>query len=225
MAIRQDLILKMIEQLAETFQRIFAGDKDSEPERAIFELEGALAKVFRTRRELLFMRPMEMIEEFDGRLNAEVGRLFVEHARLSEELGRGQDVKRSYHLAIEALRRGVGVDLQTTDENSNDVLRELLRSQVGPAYLDRSEMCDLWRDIFETEAAAQRFDLAEDALFHAIDLAEDPADHVARGIRHYDTLQQFSNEQLRACGLPADEVRATLAELRAMRSTDSACGD
>lgn len=213
MAIRQDLIMKMIEQLAETFQRIFAGDSHEDPEREIIELEAALAEVFRTRRELLFMKPMQMIEEFDGRLNAEVGRVFVEHARLHQELGRPEQADRSWHLAIEALRRGVGVDLHTSDENANDVLREILRSEIGPRFLDTKEMVDLWREIFETAAAAQRFDRAEDALFHAIDLADDPTDHIRRGIRHYKTLRQFSEELLEDAGLPIDEVEETLAEL------------
>lgn len=213
MAIRQDLIMKMIEQLAETFQRIFAGDSHQDPERQLIELEGALAKIFRTRRELLFMQPMQMIEEFDGRLNAEVGRAFVEHARLNEKLGRPELADRSWELAIEALRRGVGVDLQTSSENSNDVLRGMMRGEVGGRFLTPSEMADLWRDIFETESAAQRFDLAEDALFHAIDLADDPTDHVLRGIRHYRSLRQFSEEKLDEAGLPIDEVEATLDEL------------
>ncbi|MGM0554813.1 MAG: DUF6483 family protein [Myxococcota bacterium] len=216
MAIRQDLIMKMIEQLAETFQRIFAGDSHEDPERAIIELETALAEVFRTRRELLFMKPMQMIEEFDGRLNAEVGHVFVEHARLSQELGRHQHARRSYRLAIEALRRGVGVDLQTSEKNANDVLRQLLRGDVGPRFLSTEEMADLWREIFETEAAAQRFDLAEDALFHAIDLAADPQDHIARGIRHYQTLKEFDEQQLEDAGLPIAEVDATLAELESL---------
>jgi hypothetical protein len=217
MAIRQDLIMRMIEQLAETFQRIFAGDSTDEPERQIVDLETALAEVFRTRRELLFMQPMQMIEEFDGRLNAEVGRGFVQHARLHEELGNPEKAHRSWHLAVEALSRGVGVDLQTTDENANDVLRELLRGDVGSRFLTRDEMAELWREIFETESAAQRFDLAEDALFHAIDLSDDPDDHISRGIRHYQTLRQFSEEQLDEAGLPLDEVAETLDELRSMK--------
>jgi hypothetical protein len=216
MAIRQDLIMKMIEQLAETFQRIFAGDSHEDPERALIEIETALAEVFRTRRELLFMKPMQMIEEFDGRLNAEVGRVFVEHARLHAERGRRHQADRSYELGIEALRRGVGVDLQTCDQNANDVLRELMRGDVGPRFLSTEEMADLWREVFETEAAAQRLDLAEDALFHAIDLADNPDDHIARGIRHYKTLRQFSDEQLERAGLPRDEVDDTLAELETM---------
>lgn len=220
MAIRQDMILKMIQQLAETFQRIFAADSARDPERAVIDLEGALAQVFRTRRELLFMQPMQMIREFDGRLNAEIGRVFVEHARLNEQLGRQDEAHRSYHLAIEALRRGVGVDLQTSDQNANDVLRELLRGPIALRFLSAEEIADLWREIFETEAAAQRLDQAEDALFHAIDLADNPHEHILRGVRHYRTLRQFSDEQLEDFGLPRDEVDATLEELRAMKSTD-----
>ncbi|QDG50937.1 hypothetical protein FIV42_09385 [Persicimonas caeni] len=214
MAIRQDFILRMIEQLAEAFGRIFAGDKVDDEQKALFEIEGALAKTFRTRRELLFMNPEDNIEEFDPRLSAEVGRMFLEHARLSASQGQSSASERSYALGIKCLRNAIGEDLSHSDQTSTDLMRELLRSQRITTVLSADDMAETWRDIFEEEARLQHYPAAEDALFHAIDLADDPADHVRRGIRFFENLLKLPDEVLDEADLPRVEVEEALDELR-----------
>jgi hypothetical protein len=173
-----------------------------------------LADVFRTRRELLFMRPEEMIEQFDSRLAAEVGRMFIEHARLSKSQGLADASDRSFGLAIMCLRGGLGEALSHTDKTSTDLMRELLRADRIATVLDAEEMAETWRDIFELEGRHQRYAQAEDALFHAIDLADDPTDHVKRGIRFYQTLLKLPDEVLEEGDLPRVEVEEALDELR-----------
>jgi hypothetical protein len=214
MAIRQDFILRMIEQLAAAFGRIFAGDRVEDESRAIYELEGVLADVFRTRRELLFMSPEDNIEQFDSRLAAEVGRMLLEHSRLSTSQGRPEAAQRSFELAIQCLRGGIGEELSHTDKTSTDLMRELLRADKTATVLDAEQMSETWRDIFELEARRQHYAQAEDALFHAIDLADDPTDHVKRGIRFYETLLKLSDEMLEEGDLPRVEVEEALQELK-----------
>jgi hypothetical protein len=221
MAIQQNAVLRMIAQLQAAFGRIFAGDKDDveDKKRALFKLEGVLADVFRTRRELLFMRPEEMIEEFDPRLAAEVGRIFLVHADLSKSQGLDEADERSYRLAIQCLRGGLGEELGHTDKTSNDLMRKLLRARRITSVLDGDQMAETWRDIFEIEARRQHYAHAEDALFHAIDLADDSSDHVKRGMRFYETLLKLPDEVLEEGDLPRIEVQEALQELQQTNHT------
>src|SRR5699024_3799834 len=135
MAIRQDYLLRMIEELADSYDNLFGG-ADTNPlenvedrQRALFEVEGILAEVFRTRRELLFVRPEEMIEDFDPRLSAEVGRFFLRYAELSDAQGAAQAAERAFSLGVMALRNGLGCELSHREDGSNGLMRELLRGE------------------------------------------------------------------------------------------------
>ncbi|MFP4597275.1 MAG: DUF6483 family protein [Persicimonas sp.] len=214
MAIRQSFILGMINKLSDTFGRIFVGGSVEDEESTLYEIEGALAEVFRTRRELLFLQPEQMIEEFDPRLLAEIGRLFLKHSELSASQGLPQDAQRSFALAVQCLRDGLGEPLSHTEGDSNDLMRELLRSDKTLSVMTPAEMADTWRDIFEIEARRQNYALAENALFHAIDLADAPEDHVRRGMRFYEVLLKLLDEVLEEGGLGRDEAEMALAELR-----------
>ncbi len=215
MGIRQDFLLRMLEELADAFERIFKDNEQvDDEERALFEIEGLLAEVFRTRRELLFMRPEEFIEDFDPRLAAEVGRLFLKHSELSAAQGDEHAAQRSFALAIQCMRGGLGQELSHYDGGSNELMRELLRSRQTTTVMSAEEMADTWRNIFEIEARRQHYPEAEDALFSAIDMADDPSDHVARGIRFFEALQKLPDELLEERGFPRRDVDEALEDLR-----------
>jgi hypothetical protein len=112
------------------------------------------------------------------------------------------------------LRDSIGEELSHSDKTSTDLMRELLRDDRITTVLDADEMAETWRDIFEHEARHQRYAPAEDALFHAIDLADDPTDHVRRGTRFYETLLKLPDEVLDEGDLPRVEVQEALQELR-----------
>jgi hypothetical protein len=219
MGIRQDFLLRMMKQLADSYAGLFCGP-EGEPkaevedkERALFEVEGVLAEVFRTRRELLFVRPEEMIEDFDPRLAAQVGRFFLRYSELAEAQGHAQPAERAYELAILCLRGGLGCELSHNDEGSNGLMRQELRSERITRVLDSEEMAEIWRKIFEIESRLQRYDHAEDAIFAAIALAKDPTDHVQRGMRFYRALLKLPDEVLEEADLPREEVEEALEEL------------
>jgi hypothetical protein len=215
MAIQQNAILQMVEILADAFEENIAADIDED--RALFAIEEALAEVFRTRRELLFMRPEEMIEEFDPRLAAEVGRLFYEHSRISESQGHAEASAYSYALSVQALRMSVGQSLSRSQEDATDLMRRMLRSERILTVLDAEQMAETWRDIFEHEARSQHHALAEDALFHAIDLSAEPTDHIRRGLRHYDKLLKLPDDVLEEGGLTRAEAEQAARELQKLR--------
>lgn len=220
MGIRQDFLLRMMKQLADSYADLFAGPDGellteiADPAGTLFALEGVLAEVFRTRRELIFVRPEEMIEEFDPRLSAEVGRLFLRYSELSDQLGHAQPAERAYQLAVTCLRGGLGCELSHYEEGSNGLMRELLRTERVTQALGAEEMAETWRKIFEIESRLQRYDFAEDAIFAAIALAADPTDHIQRGMRFYQALLKLPDEMLDEVDMPRDEIEETLQELQ-----------
>jgi|GEM_PF-3016171 len=219
MGIRQDFLLRMMKQLADSYAGIFVGPdgKDTvdiaDKAGALFEVEGVLAEVFRTRRELLFVRPEEMIEDFDARLAAEVGRLFLRYSELADSQGHAQTAERSYELAIMCLRNGLGCELSHQDGGANGLMREVLRTGKIAATLDSNTRAEVWRKIFEIEARLQRYGLAEDAIFAAVSLADDPTDHAQRGIRFYNSLLKLPDEMLDEVDMPRDELLEAIEEL------------
>lgn len=219
MGIRQDFLIRMMKQLADSYAGIFVGPEGKEiidvddKAGALFEVEGVLAEVFRTRRELLFVRPEEMIEDFDPRLAAEVGRLFLRYSELAESQGHAQPAERSYELGVICLRDGLGCELSNTEEGANGLMREVLRTRKIATVLDSEARAEVWRRIFEIESRLQCYDLAEDAIFEAVNLADDPTDHAQRGIRFYKSLLKLPDEVLDEVDLPRDEVEEAIVEL------------
>lgn len=220
MAIRQDYLLRMIEELADSYDNLFGGadtnplERVEDRQRALFEVEGILAEVFRTRRELLFVRPEEMIEDFDPRLAAEVARFFLRYAELSQAQGAQSAADRAFGLGVMALERGLGCELSTRPDGSNGLMRELLRGEQILEVLSRDEMAEIWRRIFEIESRLQRYELAEDAIFSAVMLADEPSDHLERGQRFFQALLNLPDEVLEEADLPREEVEEALEELR-----------
>lgn len=209
----------MMKQLADSYAGIFLGpdgkksvEITDEP-GALFELEGVLAEVFRTRRELLFVRPEEMIEDFDPRLAAEVGRLFLRYAELSESQGHPQAAERGYELGVLCLKNGLGCELSHEEDGSNALMRAVLRTRKVSTVLSKDEQAEVWRKIFEIEARLQRYDHAEDAIFAAVALADDPTDHAQRGIRFYNGLLKLPDELLEEVDMPRDEIQEAIEEL------------
>jgi len=77
-------------------------------------------------------------------------------------------------------------------------------------------MAEAWKTLFHIEADRQRFPKAEDYLFHAIDLAEDPKSVLEAGLKFYRRLEKLPDEVLERRNLPRDEVEAALDELEMM---------
>jgi hypothetical protein len=94
-----------------------------------------------------------------------------------------------------------------------NLLADILRQQRIARALSPLEVAEAWRVLFEVEAERENFANAEDALFHAIELADDPEALIRRGLDFYEDLTSRSDHRLRRGGLDADEVDRARWEL------------
>ncbi len=93
---------------------------------------------------------------------------------------------------------------------------DLLRQERVAHTLERTELTDAWEALFELEADRDNFSYAEDYLFHAVRLADDPLPLVHRGLDFYDRLLALSDDALESGGLTreeADHARWELLEI------------
>jgi len=225
MAVRRDSIMQMVQQLAETFEEVAAGDP-ADPGKTLGRIDRALADAFRTRPETLHLQIDHGIEEIDERLAAEVGRLLVVRADVAEAVDEADLAGRSRTFAFRALLSGATVsfhapDGEQLDETPLDQLRTLLRDPAVARELPAARMAEAWETIFEIERDRQHFPAAEDALFHAVELTPDPGDVLRAGIRFYERLLDLPDEVLERRDLPRQEVREGLRDLENRRTDGS----
>ncbi|MFB6375963.1 MAG: DUF6483 family protein, partial [Bradymonadaceae bacterium] len=76
------------------------------------------------------------------------------------------------------------------------LLADLLRQERIAHVLDRSELAEAWRVLFELEADRDHYSFAEDYLFHAVDLAPAPAALIQRGLDFYERLLELPDPEL-----------------------------
>lgn len=94
-----------------------------------------------------------------------------------------------------------------------ELLAEILRQQRIGRVLDPYEVAEAWRVLFELEADRGHVALAEDYLFHAVRLTEDPEPLIHRGLDFYAEILDWSDAKLTRRGLPRDEARQARWEL------------
>lgn len=209
--------MQLVEKMAETTEEITAAGTQN-PSKSLQQIENALAEAFRARPETLQLQIDHHIDDLDERLSAEVGRLMVLRTDVAAKLDDSNLSERSRRFAYRSLLEGAEVSFygaQGTDLEQTPVgmLRDLLREEETADVLSREEMAEAWRAIFEIERERQHFPKAEDALFHAVDLAADPSDVIRAGLRFYERLSKLPDELLERRGLPREEVESGRAEL------------
>ncbi|MBA2664153.1 MAG: hypothetical protein H0U74_17815 [Bradymonadaceae bacterium] len=217
MVIRQDFIMRMIEQLAAAFSRVFAGQPVSEisdPQLAMVELDDALSEVLHVRAELLDVQPEDMLEAFTPQLAAEAARIFVARAQLARRLGRAQAWQVSVRFATRGLAEGIGHGFHTGQGTAIDLLREVLRDETLASAHSNQELSVLWTTIFEHEASRRRLATAEDAIFAAIALGTETEKLQERGLLFFTQLLELDDEDIAQGGLTRAEIVEALAELR-----------
>lgn len=213
MGIKQDVIMQMVEKMADTFQEVEAAGME-DPREGLQSIDEALTEAFRARPETLHMQLRDGLDEVDGRIAAEAGRLLVLRNRLAEQLKNAGLAEKSLHFAFRGLLEGARMPLQGQDLIAADVLADLLRQERTARVIPPDDMARAWRTLFEIEADRQRFPTAEDYLFHAIDLSEDPTPIIRKGLRFFEKVEQLPDDILERRGLPRDEVEAAIDELR-----------
>ncbi len=223
MVIRADSIMQMVRKLAGTYQELVA---EGHPDKRanLEQLDRALGDAFRARPETLHMQVDNAIGDIDERIAAEAGRLFVVRTRLADELGHADLSEKSLEFALRSLLEGARTSFHDVDGDGEaqktplDLLRELLRTDRAAEVMAPDEIAEAWRAAFRIEADRQHFPEAEDALFHALELADAPTDLLDEGLEWYERLRQLPDDVLERRGLPRPEVDSAIDELRARRS-------
>jgi hypothetical protein len=215
MVIRADSILQMVRKIAETYQELVS--EGAPDKRATLEqIDQALGDAFRARPETLHMEVDQRIENLDDRLAAEVGRLFVVRAEVAEKLGHADLSDKSLELALRGLLEGAQSSFHggdDEDETPIDLLRDLVRSDQAAEVMSADELAEVWAVAFRIEADRQHFPEAENALFHALEVADEPDALADEGLEWLDRLLELPDEVLEERGLPRDEVQAAIEEL------------
>ena len=216
MAIRRDSIMQMVRKIAQTYEEIVA---EGQPDKraTLEQIDQALAEAFRSRPETLHLQVDHGIDDIDERLAAEVGRMFVLRANVAEELGNAELSETSFEFAVRSLLEAAELSFHGAvddDETPLDLLRDLVRSDEAAEVMTPDEIAEIWRIAFRIEADRQHFTDAEDALFHALDLADAPDPIVREGIDFYERLLELPDEVLERRDLPREEVESALDELR-----------
>lgn len=218
MPIRDDLILRMLDQIGAVIARVLTGTAPDDLEAAERELTRAYVELTGSGRALVARLSSEQLLAILGaptRFNRERGyvlaRLLEADARLTEaEAGRDDaaadaaatrsglaDARRlkALDLYLEAARAGL-------DEEDLEARIEALRAGLDGVALPEGSQ---WR-VFEHVAAAGRYAEAEDLLFDALERFGADADVAARGRAFYRDLEARSDASLAAGALPREEV-------------------
>lgn len=93
---------------------------------------------------------------------------------------------------------------------------DLLRQERVAHVLDRDESVEAWRALFDLEADRDNFSYAEDYLFHAVRVAEDPMPLIHRGLDFYDRILALPDDDLESGGLTREECDRARWELLEM---------
>jgi hypothetical protein len=211
MVVQRDIIMRMVEKLADAFDEVVAegaGDRQS-----LTRIDEALADAFRARPETLHLEVNREIDDLDGRMAAEAGRLLVVRSRIAERLGRAELSSRSLDFALRSLLQAADATFQTGESTPSELLRDLLREEETAEVLSDAEIAEAWFVVFRAEADRQNLTAAEDALFAGLELADWPDERVRQGLRFYQRVADLPDEVLDRRGLPREEVEEAVAEL------------
>lgn len=215
--LRRDYLVRMIEDMTEILGKVFALKQEKKTVEARTELDELYKRQFRLNSQLLgTLAAKDIVQMFrtGGEIEADklqsLARLLKEEGELLISSGeRDEGISRwmkSLHLYLTSALSGADRSLWDW-ENKIAELRPLLKEYRLPAETGVL--------VFRYEEQEGRFDQAENVLFRLLEDGELSKDE---GIAFYQRLLQLPPERLEAGGLPPDEVREGLAELKAVFS-------
>lgn len=214
---------KALNDLSAAYESVPGDDHEHEDHAlALAIVERALADALRTTPDLLNLLDPTDIEPLDPELKARAGRILFVRAQLLYQLDQDDFAAHSARLACQAFRDTLSMRFDDEDRYVANHLHQLLRREVAAVALRSREVADSYEELFEYYAGEDLFDRAEDMLFHALELRDDPVPLLRRGLNFYDELRQHSTRYLQKRGLPRHEVnesrREIMAELKARTS-------
>ena len=209
-----------LNDLSTAYDSVPGDDHDHEDHAlALAIVDRALADALRTSPDLLVLMDPTDIEPLDPRLKAKAGRILFVRAQLLYELEQDDFAAHSARLACQAFRETLSFHFEDEDRYVANHLHQLMQRDVTEVAFRPDEVADSYEQLFDYYAGRELLDRAEDMLFHAIALRDDPIPLLRRGLAFYDDLQTRDTRYLQKKGLPRYEVnqarRELLAELEA----------
>lgn len=220
--IRQDYILRMIEQL----RRVLASIAALKEQRRWQEITGTLDEQFRL---LIGASTAEALRLSDTELMARLlqgestqfvrdkTRFLIALFKEAGDAAAAQDQKEeSRTFYLKGLELLLSMD---SDEDAPDLVPglEVFLAALAHAHLPPRTQAMLMR-CYEQRGA---FGKAEDALFHLLETEPDNAAVLDFGIGFYERLRSQTDVALASGNLPRQEMEAGLAELRQQRTSRS----
>lgn len=213
--LKQDYILRMIEQLSRAVGRLLKRMKNDDREEVEESIGATLEELTGLRFSLLDTLSLEAllkILDVDGERDPARCLVIAEMCLLRSELDRrdGFNTKaatlqvRALTLFLEALVVFRHAALATTEKRVERLVRDLGPLDLPPETLIR---------LFRYRASQGRFADAEDALFELLERGVDDDTARAEGRAFYEHLLTLDDASLEAGRLPRDEVEESLATL------------
>jgi hypothetical protein len=205
---------KALNDLEAAYESVPGDQHEYEDNAMALEIvERALAQALRTSVDLLLLLDPTDIMELEPPLKAHVGRMLTVRAILQYDLGQRDFAAHSTRLACQAFRDTLEFRFADEGRYAANHLHQLLTRDVAGLALHPHEAADCYEELFDHYASRQIFDRAEDMLFFALELTDQPRALLARGIGFYDTLQKLETVELQRHGLPRHEVNESRREL------------
>jgi hypothetical protein len=215
--IKQDYILRLIEQLAQFLARILKLHERGDYDAAMVAIEDALKKLVGLDLRVIEALALEdLVTLLKPGIDLDVSRCVivadllksrgdVRHA-LGDPDGGIDSYIRSLTLFLEVLSGPGAIELPDQIARTEWLITRLDNEDLPTLTLER---------LLRYYEKTRRFALAEDALWDLVE-SEDGDDFVDEGLDFYDRLLQKSDSELEAGNLPRDEVVDGQARLQAI---------
>lgn len=215
--LRQDYILRMIQQLAQAIGRLTAKARTEEPAIVHAELNEALKDLTGLDFDVLDSLPLASVLQVLEADNDPNPARILAIAECSFVRARLADTIDQNDISLRARVMALTLYLETFTLFRHEALTEA--ENRAEDLLTDLEAVDLPRDtilrLFRYRSATGRFDEAENALFDLVDRGLANSAVIDEGRTFYRRLLDLEDTQLAAGKLPRDEVIDGLAELEA----------
>lgn len=214
MIIQNRHLEKALNDLESAYESVPGEDHEYEDHSiALAIIERVLAEALRTKPELLPLVNATDIEPLDYRVKAHVGRVLFVRAQLLYEMDELDFAAQSARLACQAFRETLSFEFDDEDRYVANHLHQLMTREISAIAFQPDEVGESYELLFDYYAEFELFDRAEDMLFHALDLRDQPDALLQRGLEFYDSLATQSTRHLQKRGLPRREVNESRREI------------
>jgi len=211
-----DYFRRLLERLSSSGEERIVEERHEEDRRDTLQsVDRALAEKHRFYPERLNSTLDEQVVDAEAPLGENLDELFVTRTTVCRRLQRSDLDEEVVFFLIRSIYVGTLRLLQRGRDPAPpaQLLADLLRQERIAHVLDRTELTEAWRALFELEADRDDHSFAEDYLFHAVRLAERPAALIQRGLDFYERLLEKPDPDIERGGLTRKEAERARWEL------------